>query len=41
VLPQFGYGAVGGWIAVLVYVILLAGALNLRWRSSGWQKIRL
>jgi multidrug resistance protein, MATE family len=41
VLPQFGYGAVGGWIAVLVYVILLAAALNLRWRSSGWQKIRL
>jgi MATE family multidrug resistance protein len=41
VLPQFGYGAVGGWVAVLVYVILLAGALNYRWRSAGWQKIRL
>ena len=41
VLPQFGYGAVGGWVAVLVYVILLAGALNYRWRSAGWQKIRI
>ena len=41
VLPQFGYGAVGGWIALLVYVVLLGGALYLRWRSSGWQRIRL
>jgi MATE family multidrug resistance protein len=41
VLPQFGYGAVGGWIAVLVYVILLAAALNLRWRSSRWQSLRI
>jgi MATE family multidrug resistance protein len=41
VLPQFGYGAVGGWVAVLVYVILLAGALNYRWRSARWQKIRI
>ena len=41
VLPQFGYGAVGGWVALLVYVILLAAALNFRWRSGHWQKIRL
>jgi MATE family multidrug resistance protein len=41
VLPQFGYGAVGGWVAVLVYVTLLAAALNYRWRSAGWQKIRI
>ena len=34
VLPQFGYGAVGGWVALLVYVILLAAALNFRWRSG-------
>ena len=26
VLPQFGYGAVGGWFALLAYVVLLAVA---------------
>lgn len=41
VLPQFGYGAVGGWIGLLVYVVLLGGALHLRWRSRSWQRIRL
>jgi MATE family multidrug resistance protein len=41
VLPQFGFGAVGGWFAMLVYVVLLSGALHLRWRASAWQKIRL
>jgi len=41
VLPQFGYGAVGGWFALLVYVLLLAAAMHLRWRSGAWQKIRL
>jgi MATE family multidrug resistance protein len=41
VLPQFGYGAAGGWVAVLVYVILLAAALNYRWRSRGWQRIHI
>jgi MATE family multidrug resistance protein len=40
-LPQLGLGAVGGWVAVLAYVILLAGALHLRWRSGRWQQIRL
>jgi MATE family multidrug resistance protein len=41
VLPQFGYGAVGGWVALLVYVILLATAMLLRWRSRRWQAIRI
>jgi MATE family multidrug resistance protein len=40
-LPQFGYGAVGGWFGLLVYVLLLAAAMHLRWRSGAWQKIRL
>ncbi len=40
-LPQFGYGAVGGWVAVLVYVMVLGSALLLRWRSQAWQRIRL
>jgi MATE family multidrug resistance protein len=41
VLPQFGFGAVGGWFALLTYVVLLAGALHLRWRAKAWQRIRL
>jgi len=41
VLPQFGYGAAGGWFGLLVYVVLLAGALHLRWRAGAWQQIRL
>jgi MATE family multidrug resistance protein len=40
-LPQFGLGAVGGWIAVLVYVMVLGSALFLRWRSRAWQAIRI
>lgn len=41
VLPQFGCGAIGGWIALLAYVVLLGGALYLRWRSGRWREIRL
>ncbi len=40
-LPQYGYGAVGGWVAVLVYIIVLGSTLFLRWRSRAWQQIRL
>src|SRR3982075_1594241 len=40
-LPQFGWGAVGGWVAVLIYVMVLGSTLLLRWRSRAWQKIRL
>jgi len=40
-LPQFGYGAVGGWVAVLIYIMVLGSALFLRWRSRAWQRIRL
>ncbi|MBV8495969.1 MAG: MATE family efflux transporter [Gammaproteobacteria bacterium] len=40
-LPQFGWGAVGGWVAVLVYVMVLGSTLFLRWRSRAWQKIRI
>ena len=40
-LPQFGWGARGGWGAVIVYVVLLGMALFLRWRSRAWQRIRL
>lgn len=40
-LPQLGYGAVGGWLAVIIYVVLLGTTLFLRWRSRAWQRIRL
>jgi MATE family multidrug resistance protein len=40
-LPQFGLGAVGGWLAMLVYVVLLGSALFVRWRSGRWRQIRI
>ena len=40
-LPQFGYGTLGGWSAMLIYVMALGTALYLRWRSKAWQRIRL
>ncbi len=41
VLPQFGMGAVGGWIGLLVYVVLLGSALYLRWRSGHWRQMKI
>jgi MATE family multidrug resistance protein len=40
-LPQLGYGAWGGWVAVIVYILLLGAALFGRWRLGVWQMIRL
>jgi multidrug resistance protein, MATE family len=40
-LPQYGLGAVGGWVAVLIYVMVLGSTLFLRWRSRAWQAIRI
>jgi MATE family multidrug resistance protein len=40
-LPQFGFGAVGGWIAALTYIFFLGLMLFLRWRSKAWQRISL
>jgi MATE family multidrug resistance protein len=40
-LPQYGYGAVGGWTGLLVYVVLLGCALYLRWRSGRWRQIHI
>ena len=40
-LPQLGYGVRGGWVAVIVYVLLLGSMLFARWRSGSWQRIRL
>ncbi len=39
--PGLGLGAVGGWSALLVYVLAIALALWLRWRGGAWRAIRL
>lgn len=36
---QAGWGAAGGWIAAVVYVMGLGVALFLRWRSGAWRRI--
>lgn len=40
-LPQAGWGSLGGWAAMVVYVFLLGGTLFVRWRSGAWKRIRL
>lgn len=40
-LPNLGYGALGGWAAVVVYVLTVALALLIRWRSRKWQRIHI
>jgi multidrug resistance protein, MATE family len=40
-LPQYGYGAAGGWAAALVYTCILGSLIYLRWRSGAWQRINL
>jgi MATE family multidrug resistance protein len=41
VLPQLGWGSLGGWTALVVYVLLLGATLYVRWRSGAWQRIKL
>lgn len=36
---QLGWGAYGGWIAAVVYVMALGLTLALRWRSLAWQRL--
>ncbi|MCJ2543883.1 MATE family efflux transporter [Thermostichus vulcanus] len=40
-LPGLGWGAVGGWLAVLIYVAGLGSLMVSRWRSGIWQKTSL
>jgi MATE family multidrug resistance protein len=40
-LPQLGWGSIGGWLALFIYVLLLGATLLVRWRSRAWQKIPL
>jgi MATE family multidrug resistance protein len=41
VLPQLGWGASGGWLAVVVYALLVGVALFWRWRSRAWQRLSI
>jgi len=40
-LPQLGWGAVGGWTALVIYICLLGVTLFVRWRSGAWKKISI
>ena len=40
-LPQFGLGIVGGWIALLSYIVLLGLMLLWRWRTRTWEAISI
>jgi MATE family multidrug resistance protein len=40
-LPQFGFGAVGGWFAALVYICCLGVVLFGRWQSAAWRRVVL
>lgn len=40
-LPQAGLGALGGWIALAAYVVVLGSLMYLRWRSGRWRRINL
>jgi MATE family multidrug resistance protein len=39
--PGLGLGAVGGWSAILVYVLAIGTAHWLRWKQGAWKLIRL
>jgi MATE family multidrug resistance protein len=40
-LPQAGWGALGGWAAIVIYLFLLGVMLFVRWRSGAWKRIRI
>jgi MATE family multidrug resistance protein len=40
-LPQYGLGAKGGWVALMIYVVLLGSAMFWRWRAGVWKTMRL
>jgi multidrug resistance protein, MATE family len=38
---QAGWGAAGGWLAAVIYVMALGVTLALRWRSGAWRGLTL
>ena len=40
-LPQAGLGALGGWLALMSYAMLLGLVMLARWRSGRWRALTL
>lgn len=40
-LPQFDLGALGGWLALMAYAILLGLSMYGRWRYGAWRRVNL
>ena len=40
-LPQYGLGAIGGWLAALAYICCLGIMLFWRWQSGAWRRVAL
>jgi MATE family multidrug resistance protein len=40
-LPQYGLGAKGGWLALMVYCTLLGCSMLWRWRHGAWRRVKL
>jgi multidrug resistance protein, MATE family len=40
-LPQWGLGAFGGWLGIVIYSMLVGIALLMRWRSRAWQQLEI
>jgi MATE family multidrug resistance protein len=40
-LPQYGLGARGAWLALMIYVILLGLGMYWRWRHAAWRRMSL
>jgi len=40
-LPQFGLGAIGGWIASVIYTLLIGVLVFWRWRSGVWRRMQV
>jgi MATE family multidrug resistance protein len=40
-LPQYGFGARGGWLALMIYVVLLGSAMYWRWRGGTWMRMKI
>ncbi|HEU4778345.1 MAG TPA: MATE family efflux transporter [Steroidobacteraceae bacterium] len=40
-LPQYGLGAKGGWLALMIYCTLLGCSMLWRWRHGAWRRVKL
>ena len=40
-LPQYGLGAKGGWIALMIYCTLLGVSMFWRWRHGAWRRMQI